>query len=389
MRLAKERAWHCRVALATALGVAGGCHAIFPYHNSGVGADAQPAADDARAVPDARREDGARPDAARPTLAAICPLQADDDTVGLFDFAVAGGQFANLAAAGHEGFVVGALPAAMLPVCPGGGLVFAAPVFAPERCADCSAPGTLRACLAAGYAWIPSWPAIESLDEGSLDFWVRLDEATPTRKHFVISRDAEGTTTNGHLSVWRDGDALVLRLQRMGQSPEPQSCVCSDPATSRVADQAWHHVGINFGRAGLELYVDGARQRATGVVNELCKCADGAAITNGIDGNQQPIIVGAAAINACEGARGPVTEPMIGAVGNLRVSRVRRSFATLPLSPPLSPTADRCCVGDGNTCGSPPSTPGCEMTFPGGYCDPNGDASYADGDWQRGWYACH
>jgi hypothetical protein len=24
------------------------------------------------------------------------------------------------------------------------------------------------------------------------------------------------------------------------------------------------------------------------------------------------------------------------------------------------------------------------MTFPGGYCDPNGDGSSTDGDWSRG-----
>ncbi len=25
------------------------------------------------------------------------------------------------------------------------------------------------------------------------------------------------------------------------------------------------------------------------------------------------------------------------------------------------------------------------MTFPGGYCDPNGDQSFADADWVRGY----
>lgn len=38
-----------------------------------------------------------------------------------------------------------------------------------------------------------------------------------------------------------------------------------------------------------------------------------------------------------------------------------------------------------NFCFYPPSTPGCTMTFPGGYCDPNGDGSYSDADWVRGW----
>jgi hypothetical protein len=25
------------------------------------------------------------------------------------------------------------------------------------------------------------------------------------------------------------------------------------------------------------------------------------------------------------------------------------------------------------------------MTSPGGYCDPNGDGSFTDGDWVKGW----
>jgi len=39
-----------------------------------------------------------------------------------------------------------------------------------------------------------------------------------------------------------------------------------------------------------------------------------------------------------------------------------------------------------NYCLHAPSTPGCPMTFPGGYCDPNGDGSFTDGDWNRGYY---
>jgi hypothetical protein len=31
-----------------------------------------------------------------------------------------------------------------------------------------------------------------------------------------------------------------------------------------------------------------------------------------------------------------------------------------------------------------PETPGCPMTYPGGYCDPNGDGSYDDADWEMG-----
>ncbi len=59
---------------------------------------------------------------------------------------------------------------------------------------------------------------------------------------------------------------------------------------------------------------------------------------------------------------------------------------TSPSNPPGDPPSNPngCpCSGD-NRCANPPSTPGCPMTFPGGYCDPNGDASFTDADWVKG-----
>lgn len=51
-----------------------------------------------------------------------------------------------------------------------------------------------------------------------------------------------------------------------------------------------------------------------------------------------------------------------------------------------NPYPDCPCDRADNYCQHAPSTPGCPMTYPGGYCDPNGDGSYSDGDWTRGWY---
>lgn len=53
-------------------------------------------------------------------------------------------------------------------------------------------------------------------------------------------------------------------------------------------------------------------------------------------------------------------------------------------TPGGNPTSGGCCAGD-NLCANPPSTPGCAMTFPGGYCDPNGDGSYEDANWEKGY----
>ncbi|PRQ05251.1 hypothetical protein [Enhygromyxa salina] len=39
-----------------------------------------------------------------------------------------------------------------------------------------------------------------------------------------------------------------------------------------------------------------------------------------------------------------------------------------------------------NFCHHGPNTAGCPMTQPGGYCDPNGDGSYQDADWNLGFF---
>ncbi len=53
-------------------------------------------------------------------------------------------------------------------------------------------------------------------------------------------------------------------------------------------------------------------------------------------------------------------------------------------SPPLGLCP---CAGvENNFCQHAPNTADCPMTMPGGYCDPNGDGSYVDGDWPKGYY---
>ena len=45
-----------------------------------------------------------------------------------------------------------------------------------------------------------------------------------------------------------------------------------------------------------------------------------------------------------------------------------------------------CLGGMDNYCLYGPSYPGCDMTFAGGYCDPNGDGNFSDADWVRGYH---
>jgi hypothetical protein len=58
-----------------------------------------------------------------------------------------------------------------------------------------------------------------------------------------------------------------------------------------------------------------------------------------------------------------------------------------PPDPPGEPESTcPCKSGVDNFCHYAPKTQDCPMTSPGGYCDPNGDGSYDDADWQTGWY---
>ena len=50
-----------------------------------------------------------------------------------------------------------------------------------------------------------------------------------------------------------------------------------------------------------------------------------------------------------------------------------------------NPYPDCTCPASDNYCHIPPSTPGCPMTYPGGYCDDDGNHSYDDADWVRGY----
>lgn len=64
-----------------------------------------------------------------------------------------------------------------------------------------------------------------------------------------------------------------------------------------------------------------------------------------------------------------------------------------PEEPPEAPPFPTCpCIvapGVDNFCHYGPSYAGCPMTAPGGYCDPNGDGGFEDGNWEQGWYDWH
>jgi hypothetical protein len=156
-----------------------------------------------------------------------------------------------------------------------------------------------------------------SLSSGSIDLWVRFDTAG---RMGVLSKDANGTNQNGHITVFRACDgSIVLRKQEPGNTSHVQ---CSAP----VKTGSWVYVGVNFGPGGLELYVDGQRAQRTDKLPCGSAYQCGATTTSGIDGNTNPWVVGATAMTSADGAATPIDNPLQGAIDSLRISKVRRTF---------------------------------------------------------------
>lgn len=172
-----------------------------------------------------------------------------------------------------------------------------------------------------GYAVIPDDPAWDGV--ASIDLYLRLDGG-PGPASGVLSRDAAGETLPGHLTLVRgEDDRLGLRLQRAPETVE----LCS---AAPLPLDAWVRVGINLGAGGVELWVDGLRADGTealsGTLSLACSAPD-PPIEAGIDGNDNPWVLGAGAWGSGEGEATPVDAPARVTMDHLRLSRVRRDYA--------------------------------------------------------------
>jgi hypothetical protein len=159
------------------------------------------------------------------------------------------------------------------------------------------------------------------LSEGSVDLWIRFDGAA-SAKEGIASRDANGQANAGHFTIVRMcNGSIMVRLQ----DTTSVWAQCSAP----VNDQAWHHVGVNFGGSGgLKLYVDGTLASRTTSID----CGDsnpwacGSSTSKGIAGNDNPWTIGASSMKSNEGSSEPVNDPLSGRIDSFRISKVRRSF---------------------------------------------------------------
>jgi hypothetical protein len=169
------------------------------------------------------------------------------------------------------------------------------------------------------YITLPDFPGWD-LRAGSVDFWFRVPDAF-TDALGILSRDAMGTDTPGHLSFWLAPDRTVVARLR---APEGDSSRCS---STPLVNSAWAKVGFNFGPEGTELYVNGElamRTGDTGVPSVLPAC--GTNTTGGISGNDLPWVLGFDSASSTSPLQGLARHFSGGALDAFRVSSVRRAF---------------------------------------------------------------
>ncbi len=164
----------------------------------------------------------------------------------------------------------------------------------------------------------PAW----DLATGSIDLGVR--PISPNASYAIISRDANGASQSGHITLYQHTDGFyLLRLQQTGAA---DVYLCS---AQNVVPGEWTHIGINLGAAATEMWVDGvlADRNATFVLYGVDSCPGATAM--GIAGNNNPWVFGGAIVRSLEGGATPVTDHFVGgAIDQLRISSTRRDFSS-------------------------------------------------------------
>jgi hypothetical protein len=172
-----------------------------------------------------------------------------------------------------------------------------------------------------GYGLIADSPAWQ-LADGSVDFWFRASSYPPDLAG-MLSRDAGGTSTPGHLGIFLDSTGRVgFRLQEQDAVQTFGGGVCSEAGAVVLGE--WNHLGINFGSDGTELWLNGSVVDEPGNLDTVL-CQTGNAI--GINGNANPWTIGINSGTSEDGMALPVIQPFEGAMDHLRISSSPRKFS--------------------------------------------------------------
>jgi len=109
------------------------------------------------------------------------------------------------------------------------------------------------------------------LPNGAVQLWFNPDDTSG--RQGLLGRDATNQAEDGHFQLYMNGDDLVFRIQDTATSK-------SYTVANAVDAGEWHHVVVSFGSEGVKLFVNGELEVTD-------------AFTGGIDGNNNPWVVGA------------------------------------------------------------------------------------------------
>lgn len=262
--------------------------------------DAGPSASDGAVMRDADARDASMGDAAMldAAMQISCPAP-DSDTLALFSFdGVSGMTTLTDGTGNHDGVI-------------DGGAASSLPGSSPCGEALLATAGVAGQILDA-----PAW----QLEDGSVDFWVRRP-TSPAAFAGLLTRDATGSRA-GHFGVFVGASGRAAVRVQTGAGT---GFVCTEAA---LPTEEWVHLGINFGAAGLELWLNGERMMGTGSMigpNEVTlNCNSG--VAGGIAGNNNRWVVGASNASLGEESAGHTDHFENGALDHVRISRVRRDF---------------------------------------------------------------
>jgi hypothetical protein len=114
----------------------------------------------------------------------------------------------------------------------------------------------------------------------------------------LLSKDAKGYLDGGHLTIWLDGGKVVVRLQ-----DKKSDYVVQSPSNT-VKRGVPTRLALAFGPGGMKLYVDG-------------KMVGSNAYQGGLQGNQEPLVIGARDWKSSPGAADNLEAFFAGTIGAL------------------------------------------------------------------------
>lgn len=153
---------------------------------------------------------------------------------------------------------------------------------------------------------------IEILHQDSMDvqdctveFWFNSDSVGDNKTLF--SKDSSGYDTGGHLTITQSGaNDIVVRSQTTSSQKEHEI------TDADILSGTWYHVAVVLGTGGMKLFLDG-----------VLKHTDNS-WTQGLNGNREPIALGAGTTTSDDGLVTPLSDYFDGKICELRISNTRR-----------------------------------------------------------------